>query len=474
VNYEQIAAELLRCLRGKHSQAAFSRRLSYRSNIVNRWEAQEAFPTAARFLEIVARAQPRRASPLHAFFVRVPAGLAQLPADPRHAVAAFLNELRGKMPVLAVSQAAGFNRYSVARWLNGQAEPKLPQFLCLVEVMSRRVLDFIACCVDPARVPSLAAAWRRLELARATAYRLPWSHAVLRALELEGARAGRQRAWLLERLGISESVLDEALEVLAETGQIVRVRGAWRPRQVVTVNTAQDPERAHALKLSWTETALARMRAGAPGNFGYSLFAVSRSDLRRLREVHLEYVRAMQGIIAESKPTQCVGLYCAQLLDLGGSGNALAEAKRAGLASPAARSRDMAATVDDSTAPESTQTLFQRHVCDGRIERLIELYEPGGVVIQKDGRMLPGIDAIREHLASLLALKPSLRSTVVEKIEVADVAMLFSEWRLSGTSPDGVSFESTGSSFDVVRRQPNGTWRIAIDSPHGTMPRFTS
>ena len=34
--------------------------------------------------------------------------------------------------------------------------------------------------------------------------------------------------------------------------------------------------------------------AGGMRNYGYSLFAIARDDLRRLRDLHLEYVRAMQ------------------------------------------------------------------------------------------------------------------------------------------------------------------------------------
>lgn len=56
---------------------------------------------------------------------------------------------------------------------------------------------------------------------------------------------------------------------------------------------------------------------------GYSLFAISKRDLRRLRELHLEYVRAMQNVIAESTPGECVGLYNAQLMDLATLHNAL-------------------------------------------------------------------------------------------------------------------------------------------------------
>jgi hypothetical protein len=75
--------------------------------------------------------------------------------------------------------------------------------------------------------------------------------------------------------------------------------------------------RAHALRVAWTATALDRLRTKRAGNFGWSLFAVSKADLVRLNNLHLQYVRAMRDVIASSTQTECVGLYCAQLLDLG-------------------------------------------------------------------------------------------------------------------------------------------------------------
>lgn len=171
----------------------------------------------------------------------------------------------------------------------------------------------------------MASDWRRLELARRAAYEQPWSHAVLLALELREAERADQASWLEERLGASDRELQPALALLEATGQIRRRRGRWQLQRVLSVNTSQDRERAPALKVSWTETALTRLRRGAPGNYGYSVFAISRSDLRRLRDLHLEYVRAMQALIAASQPGECVGLYCAQLLDLAAHDNALAE-----------------------------------------------------------------------------------------------------------------------------------------------------
>ncbi len=338
MDFEIIAAEVLRSLRGKRSQAAFSRKLGYRSNIVNRWEARKAFPSASAFLRVVGAGQRRQQrSVLLRFFPRPPAELLQIlqQHDAGHTgvptaelVGAFLRELQGKTPVVSVAKESGYNRYSVSRWLAGDVEPRLPQFLHLIEVLSRRLLDFVACCVDPAELPSLAADWRRLSLARQAAYDQPWSHAVLRALELQGSGARDQTAWLADRLGKSPRDLEAALALLEATGQVQRRGGRYKLRQVVSVNTSLDRERALGLKVNWTETALERMRQGAPGNYGYSVFAITKSDLRRLRDIHLEYVRAMQAVIATSKPGECVGLYCAQLLDLAQRENALEELER--------------------------------------------------------------------------------------------------------------------------------------------------
>jgi hypothetical protein len=99
---------------------------------------------------------------------------------------------------------------------------------------------------------------------------------------------------------------------------VKKTRDGYKPREVIAVDTGHDPLRSRELKAAWTQTALERMRAGAPGSFGYSVFAVSRADLLKLQSIHLQYVRAMQDVIASSRPSECVGLYCAQLLDLGG------------------------------------------------------------------------------------------------------------------------------------------------------------
>ena len=260
-------------------------------------------------------------------------------------VAAFLREVRGKIPLSVLAAGARVSRHRIGRWLSGSAEPKLPEFLCLVDVATRRLPDWLATLTDPARLPSIARAWTQLSLAREAAYSQPWSHAVLRALELDDLPAGhaRQIEWIAERLGISPADVAAALGVLERTDQIQRTRRGYLPREQMVVNTAPEPERARELKAMWTRVALERLDGAAPGNFGYALFAISRQDMVKLRDLHLDYLRAMQQLIAASEPNECVGLYCAQLLDLGRCDNALTN-----LAADEGRRRRTSAKSDDS------------------------------------------------------------------------------------------------------------------------------
>ena len=315
--YEDVAAELIRALRGRRSRADVSRRMGYRSNIVHRWELKQSWPTAARFLEMHRRLRPAAPSWIGQFFNGLPDWASRDWTSPR-AVASFLQHLRGKTPLLRVAELARRNRYSVSRWIAGTAQPNLPDFLCLVDVMSRRLPDLIAAFEDPDRLPSMRRRWQQVQLARRAGYELPWSHAVLRALELEGAPRGlvAQQDWIARKLGIAVGDVREALALLEGAAQISKTSRGYRLREITAIDTGRDRELARGLKVAWLRTALERLESNTPGRFGYSIFAVSKADLAALHDLHLQYVRAMQSVIARSTPSQCVGLYCSQLLDL--------------------------------------------------------------------------------------------------------------------------------------------------------------
>src|SRR4051812_37850292 len=295
MDYESLSSELLRALRGKRSQTAFSKRLGYRSNVAYAWESGRAWPTALDFFGVLERSG-RKLGPALAAFFRMPAGArVALDLTSARGVAAFLDDLRGQTAIVDLARSAKRSRFAVARWLKGDAEPRLPDFLRMVECASLRVLDFIACFIDPSTLPSAAKVWRELEIARRAAYEMPWSHAVLRVIELPEYRNLRahEPGFIAERLRISREEEERCIELLLDTGQLKKQGRRLVAGAALTVDTRGDAARSRDAKAFWTRVALERIEAGTEGTFSYNLFSVSRVDLERIRELHRAYFREL-------------------------------------------------------------------------------------------------------------------------------------------------------------------------------------
>ena len=316
MDIELVARRFLTELRGKRSQVQWSRRLGYRSNVAYAWESGRRWPTAAETFRAAARSGLDVHAALMRFYNTEPPWL---PADPctPGAVAAMLDDLRGSAPVSELARRSGVSRYSLTRWLSGQTQPRLPDFFRVVEGASLRLVDLVACFVDPERIPDLADAWRLLVARRRGAAEFPWTQALLRALELEPYRQSErhERGWVSARLGVPIAIEDDGLRFLLDTGQITFDGTHYRPG-ARTVDTALTPDVGRKLKIHWTEVAADRLREGAPGQFSYNVFAVSSADLERIRELHLAYFRQLRAVVAESKPADVVAVVNVQLFAL--------------------------------------------------------------------------------------------------------------------------------------------------------------
>jgi DNA-binding phage protein len=320
LDFETIARELLRALRGRRSQTAFSRRLGYRSNVAHCWETGRNFPTAALTLQIAERSGVDVRAALARFYRSPPAWLARADPTSKASVVRLLGDWVGHTPIVQVASAAGLSRFAVARALSGSAEPRLPDFLRLLEAASLRVLDFIAVLVDPMKLPSVAQAWRRLEAARTAAYDAPWTLAVIRSLELSDYRAlpAHEPGFIARRLGLPIEVERACLSLLQDSGQIELHEGRYRIVLQPALDTRRDPERGRSLRKFWAEQAVERFGEGDDQIFSYIVFGVSEHDHTRIRELHRAYFRELRAIVASSEPVERVVLANVQLVRLDG------------------------------------------------------------------------------------------------------------------------------------------------------------
>jgi hypothetical protein len=314
MDYELLAREMVRSLRGHRSQVALSRRLGLQSNPVYRWEAGRAWPTAQQLFQVCRLNKPGALPKLEAFTRSLTLDELQT----RGGIARFLRTLAADAPVQQLAQRLSVSRFVVSRWLVGKTEIRLPDLLHFVDKISLRLLDFLAALLDPELLPSTKMPWRRLSAARQAAYDAPWSHAILRAIELADYRKLRRppSGWLARRLGISLAEERRCLKLLLQTGQLELREHHYFATHQATVDTAVDRERRLGLRTFWGRVAINRLANGTGGTFAFNLFSIAEKDFEKAQVLHREFFSRLQALVSDSEPSERVALYAAQLLTL--------------------------------------------------------------------------------------------------------------------------------------------------------------
>lgn len=117
--------------------------------------------------------------------------------------------------------------------------------------------------------------------------------------------------------------------------------------------------------------------------------------------------------------------------------------------------------------PRSVHETFVTAYNAGDLEKIVALYEPDAILISAPGQAVRGHEAVREMLHKFLSISHKLSLQVGGVFQIDEIALLSSEWQISGIDNQGKAVQLAGQMADVVRRQSNGTWRIIIDNLWG-------
>ncbi len=104
--------------------------------------------------------------------------------------------------------------------------------------------------------------------------------------------------------------------------------------------------------------------------------------------------------------------------------------------------------------PEDLARFFVVRANAGDVDGLVALYEPDAVLAGPDGQVMRGAEAIRDFYAALLASRPTFVAGEQRPALRRDDIALTSSRLVNGRV-----------TAEVARRQPDGTWRWAIDQP---------
>lgn len=119
--------------------------------------------------------------------------------------------------------------------------------------------------------------------------------------------------------------------------------------------------------------------------------------------------------------------------------------------------REVQATIEKMT------TAFQNN----QIETVMSSYEPGAAIAFEPGQPITDEELHRQMFSGMAAAMPVFSYSGHEVIVSGDTAVHIAPWHMKAHSPDGEAIEQSGLSIAVLRRQPDGSWKMVIDNPHG-------
>ncbi len=112
--------------------------------------------------------------------------------------------------------------------------------------------------------------------------------------------------------------------------------------------------------------------------------------------------------------------------------------------------------------PEDLDRLFGEALNQGDLDAILTLYESGAAMPEQTGNVAIGTDALRQSIGQFVAMKPQIDLRVEKIVQAGDLALVYSKWTMKTGGQ-----EMTGKGREVVRRQPDGTWKFVIDDPFG-------
>ena len=122
-------------------------------------------------------------------------------------------------------------------------------------------------------------------------------------------------------------------------------------------------------------------------------------------------------------------------------------------------------TLADS--PERLVEMLDDAFNDGDLETVLTLYEESATVIATPSKTLRGHAQLRSFFET--AMQSGLRAKQIKTrvIEVGDIALFLSRWILlrKGAAPGTAGQEFFATT--IMRKQPDGSWKVLIDNPVG-------
>jgi uncharacterized protein (TIGR02246 family) len=99
----------------------------------------------------------------------------------------------------------------------------------------------------------------------------------------------------------------------------------------------------------------------------------------------------------------------------------------------------------------------------GDLATVLNMYDTNGIIVAEPGNPVSGKEKFEAAVKAILAIKGTMEISTVYCLQTGDIAVGRSQWRIT----DGTEIKISAKGVEVMKRQPDGTWKVIIDHAFG-------
>lgn len=120
--------------------------------------------------------------------------------------------------------------------------------------------------------------------------------------------------------------------------------------------------------------------------------------------------------------------------------------------------------------PEDAHTTLAAAYNTGDLATVLSMYDVNGIIVPEPGKPVSGKDNFESAVKDILSIKGKMEIKTVYCLRSGDIAVGRSEWSIT----DGSEVKVSAKGIEVMKQQPDGTWKILIDHAFGAEAKLTA
>ena len=101
----------------------------------------------------------------------------------------------------------------------------------------------------------------------------------------------------------------------------------------------------------------------------------------------------------------------------------------------------------------------------GDVQTVLNMYDFNGIIVPEPNKPVSGRAEFEEAIKAILAIKGKMEIKTVYCLETNGLAVGRSEWNIT----DGNEVKISSKGIELMKQQPDGTWKILIDHAFGAL-----